>query len=66
MQVYIVVVLGIDVHLIYPPKYIPEPVQQFFTMHLQITADPLVAGMFGLNGPPAFWGWFKGVATLEL
>ncbi|KAL5512954.1 hypothetical protein ACEPAH_3352 [Sanghuangporus vaninii] len=63
--IHIPVTLLLDIQALYPHQYVPEQLRSLINWYLQWSADPVMAGVFGLNGPPALWVWFKSFLILE-
>ncbi|KAH8116493.1 hypothetical protein DFH11DRAFT_1725267 [Phellopilus nigrolimitatus] len=63
--IHIPATLLVDIQAIYPPSLVPAPLARLPTLYLQMSGDPVIAGAFGLNGPPALWVWFKSFLILE-
>ncbi|KAL5531419.1 hypothetical protein ACEPAG_4296 [Sanghuangporus baumii] len=63
--VHIPATLLVDIQALYPPQYVPEQLKTLMNWYLQWSADPVIAGAFDLNGPPALWVWFKSFLILE-
>ncbi|EJD07293.1 uncharacterized protein FOMMEDRAFT_100463 [Fomitiporia mediterranea MF3/22] len=63
--IHIPATILIDLQVLYPAEFVPKAIAELPKWYLQQYADPIIAGVFDLNGPPALWVWLKSFMVLE-